>query len=172
MAQTEQEVTQLCCAAVRVRSSLVCRGPVMHAALKSPRCVPQQPLLSQMRCASRTSPTRIQCRDWPPNFPRRAQPRSGSFGASSLASARRSRRPGARCRRPCAVAACSRHLVCTHRPPLASEDSEGPESSTQYADVNQLLRALHFERLLRLQSRSPQPPLPDATQLARSDKLQ
>jgi len=54
------------------------------------------------------------------------------------------------------------------RPPLYSEDSEGPDSG-QYSDVNQLLRSLHFERLLRLQSRSPQVPPPDGAQAARGD---
>jgi hypothetical protein len=61
-------------------------------------------------------------------------------------------------------------LAHARRPPLTSDDSEGPDTG-QYADVNQLLRSLHFERLLRLQSRSPQPP-PSGGAQARPDAPQ
>ena len=90
----------------------------------------------------------------------------------SVESSQRTPESPTRCALPpaCARAARSWRLGCTHRPPLASDDSEGPESTSQYADVNQLLRALHFERLLRLnKANSPQPPPPDGAQQACND---
>ena len=149
-------------------------GPVLPTALKSPRCA-----AAAAAAFADAAPRQ------PYGVDALAAPRVGSDFSSpsatapwkfrSVESSQRTPESPTRCALPPAPRACgvlTALLVRAHRPPLASDDSEGPESTSQYADVNQLLRALHFERLLRLQSRSPQPPPPVGAQQARNDALQ
>ena len=107
--------------------------------------------------------------DAPPRQPQeafaRAAPQLGADFSSpnvaaqwklrGLESSQRTPESPTRCALHAAAQACYMLTPFARRPPLTSEDSEGPDSG-QYSDVNQLLRSLHFERLLRLQTRSPQ----------------